>query len=396
MYADRVNEYHKPWTTTKCDFVLISTVAGSFKEGRAWALLPPIKFKEDWTNGVKNGKSFDCRKQYFSGSKLIAYKNGMYEMLEDCQIEKDWSSKWIWHYFFENNQQCQFSKDLTTVYMYVLNQNKMKKCWKGSHYRGWVKNNVSDNSVMSDEKNETYGISHEQAQRIRKEMQLKQQKETERKQKEMERKQFEDERSFLLNILRREEEELKQQIETERQIRRMEQEKKYIVVYETGAMCRKTKKMSSKKVGVVPVDTIVTVEKIDGRRCLISSPMNGDYGWISLHTANGMEVIKKTKNEKFGNAASQQWLRANQIKQQKLMRKQFTEGVSSIQNETQIIMKGQKFIPSKTFVGSKNGYGFRKGNQGLGYYLLSSTQNENQIVTQNENQINKNLIPYIF
>eukprot|EP01084_Bolivina_argentea_P123394 218673_1 len=62
----------------------------------------------------------------------------------------------------------------------------------------------------------------------------------------------------------------------------------YKVVYPTGAKCREHKNMSSRHIVDLPMDTIVTVEKIDGRRCKISSPMKG---WVSLYTTNGQNIL---------------------------------------------------------------------------------------------------------
>eukprot|EP01084_Bolivina_argentea_P245699 411281_1 len=150
-----------------------------------------------------------------------------------------------------------------------------------------------------------------------------------RHQMEREIKQFEIDRSLQLKELQRRETDLKQQIEMKRQMKLKEQrqkEKQYIVVYSTGAMCRKKKDLSSERIGILASDTVVTVELIDGRRCLISNPM---YGWVSLHTANGREVIKKINSENDINNidtdfnATQQLLRATQMKQQRLLRKKF-------------------------------------------------------------------------
>eukprot|EP01084_Bolivina_argentea_P152293 265686_1 len=70
----------------------------------------------------------------------------------------------------------------------------------------------------------------------------------------------------------------------------------YTIVYESGAICRKTKHLSSQQIAVLTVNTNVVVEKIDGRRCLISSPI---YAWISSRTADGQTILKENKSNMF-------------------------------------------------------------------------------------------------
>ena len=46
----------------------------------------------------------------------------------------------------------------------------------------------------------------------------------------------------------------------------------------------------------LPVDTIVVVEEIDGRRCRISQPCNG---WLSMQTQNGSVVLERYNTNPF-------------------------------------------------------------------------------------------------
>eukprot|EP01084_Bolivina_argentea_P116247 206574_1 len=64
--------------------------------------------------------------------------------------------------------------------------------------------------------------------------------------------------------------------------------KKHRVVHPNGAQCKKGKKLSSKNIAIIPQDTIVIVEEINGSRCHISSPTNG---WISFRTTDNYIII---------------------------------------------------------------------------------------------------------
>eukprot|EP01084_Bolivina_argentea_P214561 364247_1 len=68
----------------------------------------------------------------------------------------------------------------------------------------------------------------------------------------------------------------------------------YTVVYPNGAVCRREQDISSDKLGVISIGTIVTVDKIDGRRCRISQPFQG---WISSHTNKGDLILDKEENQ---------------------------------------------------------------------------------------------------
>eukprot|EP01084_Bolivina_argentea_P126207 223496_1 len=73
----------------------------------------------------------------------------------------------------------------------------------------------------------------------------------------------------------------------------------YEVVYPTGAKCRKKKSITSQHLGNLSIGTIVRVEEIDGRRCRISSPING---WMSLRTANGQSILQIHNSEGMATA----------------------------------------------------------------------------------------------
>eukprot|EP01084_Bolivina_argentea_P121279 214921_1 len=70
--------------------------------------------------------------------------------------------------------------------------------------------------------------------------------------------------------------------------------KKYKVIFPSGAKCRENKDKSSKEVGIVPQNDIVTVEEIVDLRCRISSPIKG---WVSLQTNDGKDIILENTNK---------------------------------------------------------------------------------------------------
>merc|ERR1719228_240338 len=88
---------------------------------------------------------------------------------------------------------------------------------------------------------------------------------------------------------------------------------KYRVVIHPGALCKETKELSSKEVCKLPIDTVVTVVEIDGRRARVTSPSRG---WLSLHASDGRIILQRSNTK---SAAMDKAIHAERARQTKVL-----------------------------------------------------------------------------